>query len=351
MRTFVVLCGALVLATCSASAAGPVRVSLAGSRPAPTIGRPWAVTLAVRPASFRGAVRITATGPGRLSARASRTRAVYRARLVFPAAGPWKLTARAGGSSSRLGSITVRRPPALRFAWPTSVDVRPDGSLLVVESGRVLVVHPARGGTRVLASGLAKSFAAVSTPSGSVYISDGPSLERLDGAGARQTIATAGEDIGPIAIAPSGEVFYATGTRLFGLAPGGAPRTIAAGLGNPHGLAITADAAVLVSDTANDRVLRIDQGTGAVSTLIRTGEPRGLDVADDGSIYVVEAETKRVGRFGADGARRAFVGPAFGDPYDVDAGPGGTAFVVDTAASGVIRRVAADGSAATVPTG
>ena len=353
MRMLVVLSAGLLLVTCSAAAAGPVHVSLAGGLPAPTLGQPWTAKLAVRPRSFRGPVRITAAGPGRIAARATRVRSSYRARIVFPATGRWRLTARAGGSSSHLGTVTVRRPPPLRFAWPTSVDVQPDGSLLVVENGRgrVLAVSPARGGMRVRAAGLAKPFAAVTGPSGSVYISDGPSLRRLDGSGSPQTVATAGEDIGPIAIARDGAVLYATATRLFRLpAVGGVPQTIATGLGNPHGVAVAADGATLVSDTANDRVLRVD-ANGGVSTLIQTGQPRGLDVAADGTISVVEATTKRIGRFRADGTRLGDVGPVFRDPYDVVSGRGRVLFVVETAASGVIRRVASDGTTLTIPTG
>ena len=352
MRTMLVLCGALVV-TCSASAVGPVRVSLAGSRPAPTVRQPWSAELAIRPRSFRGAVRVTAAGPGRVVARASRTSGSYRVRLVFPRVGRWKLTARAGGSTSQLGSVTVRRPPPLRFVFPTSVDVQPDGSLLVVENGRgrVLVVQPATGRTRVLASGLPKPFAAVRAPSGSIFISDGHSLRRLEGSGAPETLATADEDIGPIEIASNGVAFYATGTRLFRLpAAGGTPQSVATGLSNPHGVAVAADGAVLVTDTAADRVLRIDSdGTG--STLIRTAQPRGIDVAADGTIYVVEAGTRRVGHFSAAGARLGVVGPVFGDPYDVVAGPGGVIFVVDTSAAGVIRRVASNGTTVTLPTG
>jgi serine/threonine-protein kinase len=262
------------------------------------------------------------------------------------------LTARAGGSASLLGSITVRRP-ALRFAWPTSVDVQPDGSLLVVENGRarVLVVEPVKGGTRVLTSGFEKPYAAVRAPSGSVYVSDGRALRRVDG-GAPQTVATAAEDVGPLAIGTSGDVFYTTGAAVFGLpAAGGAPRTVATGFTGAHGLAVAGDGAVLVSDTGNDRVARVDPDSGASSTLIRVADPRGIDVAPDGTIYVVESETKRVGRYSSAGERLGVVGPVFGDPYDVDAGTGAAAYVVDTAASGVIRRVAANGTTVTIPTG
>jgi sugar lactone lactonase YvrE len=351
MRTLLMVCCALVVATCSASAATRVRVALAGPRAAPAVGQPWTAKLAVRPASFRGTIRITATGPGRVVARASRTKASYRARLVFPTAGRWNLTARAGGATSRLGSITVRRP-ALRLAWPTSVDVQPDGSLLVVENGRarVLVVDPVKGGTRVLGSGFEKPYAAVHAPSGSVYVSDGRTLRRVDG-GAPQMVATATEDIGPLAIAPNGDVFYTTGESLFRLpAAGGAAQTVAMGFTGAHGLAVAADGAVLVSDTGNDRVVRVEPNSGASATLIRTADPRGIDVAPDGTIYVVEAEAKRLGRYSSAGARLGLVGPVFGDPYDVDAGAG-AAYVVDTAASGVIRRVAANGTTVTIPTG
>ena len=164
-------------------------------------------------------------------------------------------------------------------------------------------------------------------------------------------MATADEDIGPVAIADNGDVFYVTRTRLFCLRAGGAPQTVATDLTGPHGVAVAADGSVLVSDTGTDRVLRIDPKSGAATRLISIADPRGIDVAPDGTIYVVESEAKRVGHFGADGARLRPVGPAFGDPYDLVAGPGGVVFVVDTAAAGVIRRVLPGGKTVTIPTG
>jgi sugar lactone lactonase YvrE len=97
-------------------------------------------------------------------------------------------------------------------------------------------------------------------------------------------------------------------------------------------------------------VVRVDPDSGASSTLIRVADPRGIDVAPDGTIYVVESEAKRVGRYSSTGARLGAVGGVFGDPYDVDAETG-AAYVVDTAASGVIRRVTANGRTVTIPTG
>ncbi len=46
-------------------------------------------------------------------------------------------------------------------------------------------------------------------------------------------------------------------------------------------------------------MLQVDAGTGAATTIIRTKDRRGIDVAADGTIYVVEAGKKRIGRFRA----------------------------------------------------
>ena len=94
-----------------ASAAAPVRVSLAGEAPSLSAGRAWTARLAVRPVSFGGSIRVTATGPRGSKVRATGGRGSYRARIVFPTAGRWTLAARAGRSTSRLGSVQVRPAP------------------------------------------------------------------------------------------------------------------------------------------------------------------------------------------------------------------------------------------------
>ena len=70
-----------------ASAVAPVRVALAGKALSLTVGRAWTARLAVQPASFAGAVRVTATGPKRIEVRATGRRGSYRARVVFPVQG------------------------------------------------------------------------------------------------------------------------------------------------------------------------------------------------------------------------------------------------------------------------
>jgi DNA-binding beta-propeller fold protein YncE len=146
-------------------------------------------------------------------------------------------------------------------------------------------------------------------------------------------LARASEDIGPIAVAGS-TVYYTTGTSLFRL---GTKKPLATGLSAPHGLAVARDRAVLVSDTGHGRLLRV--ASGGTSTLARLAEPRGLDVAPDGSLYVVEATSKHVVHLSAAGKRLGTVGPAFGDPYDVAVAPGGALYVVDTAEAGRVVHV------------
>ena len=245
---------------------------------------------------------MSAVGPGRVRVRASGRRGSYRARLVFPKAGQWRITAQAGGATSRLGSVRVRRPPArpVVFAQPTSIDLEPAGTLLLVENnpGRVLRVNPANGRVSVLVPSIARPYAVVRAPSGSVYVSVGNQLQRLNGSGPPTTVAEvpAGVEIGPIAAGPNGDVYYSTATQIFRLPGGSGPPIRIAGTGeaggggdggpalnaqfsSPHGLAVGADGALLVSDRDNNRVRRIDPATGLVTAFAAIDQPYGIDVA------------------------------------------------------------------------
>ena len=314
---------------------------------------------------------MTASGARRVRVRASGRRGSYRARLVFPTAGLWRLTARAGGTASRLGSVRVRRAPAkpLLFLQPTSIDLQPSGDLLLVENnpGRVLRVSPATGQVRVLVPSLFRPYAIVRGASGSVYISIGNRLQRLNGTGAPTTVAEVpqGIEIGPIAAAPNGDIYYSTATQVFRL-PGGTGLSVhIAGTGaeggggdggpavdaqfsSPHGLAVAADGALLVSDRGNDRVRRIDPATGLISAFGAVGEPYGIDVLPDGTVYVIEGTTNRVVRLAPTGARLGYLGPGFVNASDVEAAPDGTAYLLQAGSTGRIRRITPDGSVTTV---
>ncbi len=230
----------------------------------------------------------------------------------------------------------------ITFTWPTSIDLQPDGSLLLVENGRhrVVSVDPATGKVTQIAAGLAKPYA-VERAGGKTYVSSGHALIRL-GTG---VVARANEDIGPIAISPNGSIVYTTETSAWRLVAG-RPRRIAKQLIGPHGIAFARDGSVLVSDTSHNRVIRI--ANGRTTTLIKTGQPRGIDVGADGSVYVVEAVRKRIGHYSAAGRRLGSVGPVYNDPYDVQAAADGTVYVIETAEAGTIVKIAPDGRVSTV---
>ena len=334
----------LVLGACllvGASAGDGVHVTRVGGG-SPIAGKAWVVKLAVRPKSFSGRVQLVATGPKRLIARAQGGKGSYRARLVFPRTGAWTLTARAGSALSRLGSVRVR-PALLVFDQPTGVAVTPAGSLLVVEFGRrrLLRVDPATG-RAVQVAKLVKPWGVAMAPLGSAYVSDLGWLKKIDAGHAPQIVATADPavEIGPVAVAPNGDVVYSTVSAVYRLAHGaGPPQRLAASttLAGPHGIAVAADGSVLLSDTGNDVVRRIDPA-GAVSTFASVGNPRGIAVAPDGSVYVASGDEHRVVHLSASGQRLGVVGPQLYDAYALAVARDGTVYADDIGAD-LIRRI------------
>ena len=326
-----------------ASAGSGVHVTRVGGG-TPTAGKAWIVKLAVRPKSFSGRVQLVATGPVRITARARGGKGFYRARLVFPRTGAWTLTARAGKALSRLGPVRVR-PAPLAFDQPTGVAVTRAGTLLVVEFGqhRLLRVDPATGRAAQVAK-LVKPWGVAVAPSGSAYVSDLGWLKRIDAGRAPQVVASAdpGVEIGPVAVAPNGDVVYSTVSAVYRLPHGaGPPQQLAAGtpVSGPHGIAVAAGGSVLLSDTGNNVVRRIDPA-GAVTVFASVGNPRGIAVAPDGSVYVASGDEHRVVDLGASGQRLGVVGPWLDDVYALAVARDGTIYADDIGAD-LIRRISA----------
>jgi hypothetical protein len=350
-------CAALLLGAACASAQGSdARVARASRGPAPRTGHAWTLKLTVRPTSFHGAVRVTADGPDHLSARAVGGHGVYRARLVFPKPGGWRLAATAGGTRTRLGSVRVLAPAPLVLEEPTGIDARPDGSLLVVEFDRrrLLRVGPATGRVTPLAT-FGKPWGVTSAASGAVFVSSQNTVERIDAGHAPVIVASVDPalEIGPVAVTLNGDLIYATASALYRL-PGGKPGTperLAAGttLAGSHGIAVSSDGALLVSDTDNDRILRVEGDT--VTTFATLGSPRGIDVAPDGTVYVAAGDERRIVHYSASGERLGVVGPRFADAYALSVAADGTVYAVDLGGRGIIRRIAPDGTASVVPAG
>jgi streptogramin lyase len=237
------------------------------------------------------------------------------------------------------------------FVWPTWVAVEPAGSLLVVENGLQRLVRVGSDGQVSTVAALTKPYAVVRTRTGSIYVTDGPVLRRIDGTKAPVKVATAENDIGPIVLARNGDLYFTTETALWKLPHGKrslvhlAPRVL---FSSPHGVTLTRDGSVLVADTGHHRILRVSPTRGRATLFARMTRPSGMQTAPDRTVYVVDEAAKRILHFAADGKRLGYVGPAFGDPYQLALAPGGVIYVVDTAQTGYIRRLAPDGTVTTV---
>ena len=282
---------------CGASAATPVRVSFAAKPSQPVAGRAWTTKLVVRPASFRGVVRVTARGARRIEGRATRRGGSYRVRLVFPAAGRWALSARAGGSSPALvpcecGRLEARFNSQSRRRSTSSRRERCFSSRTLAAGCSSSI--PPRGTVTVVASGIDRPYAVVRAPSGAIFLSSSNVLRRIEG-GTNTIVAEADRQIGPVTVGSNGDVYYATATRIFRLAGGVGPPSLIAGTGveggggdggpalaaqvsAPHGLGLTADGSLLVSDTENNRIRRIDLASGIITAFAEVQMPLGMDL-------------------------------------------------------------------------
>ena len=171
-----------------------------------------------------------------------------------------------------------------------------------------------------------KPWGVARAPSGSIFVSDGGKLRRVDPGRAAVTVATVAPafEIGPVAVTPNGDVVYATAYALYRLRGGKparrsriAPGTI---LNGSHGIAVASDGSLLVSDTDSNRIVRV---TGdRVTTFATLGHPRGIDIARNGTVYVAAADAHRIARYSATGKRLGFVGPRFDDPYALSVAEG-----------------------------
>ena len=193
-------------------------------------------------------------------------------------------------------AVVALTGPTITFTQPTSIDVEPSGKLLVVENnpGRILRVDPANGRITVIARSLERPYAIVRAPSGAIFVSVGKTIRRLGGG----VVARNAGDIGPLAVARDGKLYYATGTGVFWVGHGRLGSRVK--IRSPHGLAVTRDGAVLVSDTGGNRIVRIARD-GTTSMFASVISPRGLDVASNGTVYVVDPVARRIAHLAADG--------------------------------------------------
>ena len=377
-------CGLLLTASGVASPQKSPAVSLL-TRPSGLVaGRPWNAVLVVR-GSRPSSVGLTASlGRRRVSVSARGWRNErYRGRLVFPASGRWTLTARISGKRFRLGVVLVRAPvrPPLVLVYPTEAILEPSGSLLVAESGqsRIARIDPNTGRDTSVVR-IVQPYGIALTPSGVLFATSESRVVRVGSGGAMTTIADAGEDVGPLALDGAGSLYFGTVARIFRIDSGTGAVTAYAGTGPrggegdggpalqaelnaPHGLVIGADGALYVADTGNHRVRRIDPATHVISAVAAGDGPAGLAVGSGGVLYVAERDGLRVSRIDPSGTKTLVAGtgvrgntgdggPATGarldEPFDVVPTASGALFILESGATGRIRRIAPSGTISTL---
>jgi len=366
-----------------ASAAAPVpRVTIQGGGSTAIVGRPWRATLVVRPASA-GRPAVALRGPG---VRAASVRRVgpgrYAVRGVFTLPGRWRVEARLRGRRFLLRTVVARAPAAVPIVLrgPSQIAVDAAGRLLISENegGRIDRVDPASGQVQLVRT-ITSPYGIALSRAGELYATSDDRVLRLGGDGGGEAVVARsanGLDIGPVVVDDAGNAFYFTDGRIYRVDRRSGAVTPYAGTGSdgfggdggaadqatfgrPHGLAFAADGALLVSDSENGRIRRIDPVDRVVRTVATgLGFPTGLAVAPDGSMYLGDVQTNSVHRVAPGGAVTRVAGTGV-DATSGDGGPAtaaalavpsavaitvdGTIYVTE-ARSGRIRRIDASGT-------
>lgn len=230
-------------------------------------------------------------------------------------------------------------PDATRFGDPFGVAVGPEGTVYVADGEKNQLVRVAPdGATKVIAENLSTPSAVALAPDGTLVVADTGShtIKRVDAqSGAVQIIAGVpahagfadGDGAGALFDGPIGVAVGADGTvfvadtyndRVRAIDRQGTVRTLAGGdapgyrdaadgaqarFHTPCGIAVAPDGALIIADTGNQRLRRVEL-SGAVTTIAGTGEagsldgllstalfdePTGVAVESDGTIYVADA--------------------------------------------------------------
>jgi len=192
------------------------------------------------------------------------------------------------------------------FNTPSGLAVLPDGDLIVADTSNNCIRRVSlKGETTTIAGNGKPGFAdgpgkqalfngpigVAADSHGNIYVADSYN-DRI------RLISTAGQ---VSTIAGKGTPGYADGDRNTAL------------FDTPSGIALAADDSVIVADTGNDRLRRVN-ADGNVTTLPTTdlSSPIGLAITHDNFLYVTELDRSRVLQIGPDGATRVIAGGGSG---------------------------------------
>lgn len=205
-----------------------------------------------------------------------------------------------------------------RINNPFGVVIGPDGALHWADFGSNRVLRLDLGNRRitVIAGNGTKGYSGDGGPAKAAQLS-APHEVRFD---SRGNIYVAERDSHVVRYIDmkSGAIATAAGTGMRGYNGDGGPANQAQ-LAQPHSIALDKPDNVYICDIVNNRVRRIDPKTGIISTFAGTGQagntpdeasldgtpltgPRSIEVAPDGTMYLILREGNKV--FAIDPARR-----------------------------------------------
>jgi sugar lactone lactonase YvrE len=324
---------------------------------------------------------VVASGPATLVFAARRTApGRFAATVRLARAGRWAISVRAGGRRYRLGAVTARLPapqPVL-FAQPASIAAAADGTLVLAEAAANRIVRVTTGGAVTpIATGISNPYGVAVAPAGDIYATASDTLVRIDASGRVTPVLTVA-DLGPVTVAPDGGVYVSTATDIFRIDPATGASVHVAGTGtrggagdggpassaqidHPHALLVAADGALLIPDTDNHRVRRIDPVTHVITTVASGIAGVSGICAGGGATYVTDFTGMTVLRLEASGpvviagnGDKASSGdgrPATQASLDTPLScgvSGGAVYVVEAGGTGTIRVVHAGGSISTL---
>lgn len=119
---------------------------------------------------------------------------------------------------------------------------------------------------------------------------------------------------------------------------------LASGFNSPSGVAVQSDGKILVADTANNTIKRMNtDGTSIVTLGSGFNFPSGVAIQSDGKIVVADYGNNKIKRMNADGTGIVTLGSGFSTPYGVAIQSDGKIVVVDYG-NNKIKRMKADGT-------